>query len=66
MADISIINANELPVVDEPESGQSIVMVDRNTNSGMVLDMNKLIEAIISKLYTEQPAEDSMKWFIIE
>ena len=66
MADISIVNANELPVLDEPEMGQSIIMVDRTTNSGMVIDYNKLAETIINKLFSETPSEDSLKLFVIE
>lgn len=62
---IQIVNANKLTELDSPNDGLSFIMVDRNTNTGMILDYNKLTETIYSKLYSENADEDTLKFYFI-
>lgn len=63
---IQIVNANKLNGMDSPNDGLSFIMVDRNSNTGYLLDYNKLADTIYSKLYSEDMAEDSMKVYFID
>lgn len=63
---IQIVNANKLTGMDSPNDGLSFIMVDRTSNTGYLLDYNKLAETIYGKFYSEEMAEDSMKVYFID
>ena len=63
---IKIVNANELTGTDSPNDGLSFIMVDRTSNTGILLDYNKLADTIYGKLYSENMEEDSLKFYIVD
>ena len=62
---ISIVNANELTSTDSPDDGISFIMVDKVTNTGVLLDYKKLLDTLYGKLYSEDISEDSLKFYFV-
>lgn len=62
---ISIVNANELTNTDSPDDGISFIMVDKVTNTGVLLDYKKLLDTLYGKLYSEDISEDSLKFYFV-
>ena len=62
---ISIVNANELTSTDSPDDGISFIMVDKVTNTGVLLDYKKLLDILYGKLYSEDISEDSLKFYFV-
>ena len=59
------INANELDAINEPEHGQSILIVDRATNEGLQIDYDKLASAILKQIVVEQMPSDGLKFVVV-
>ena len=62
----SLVNANRLESLGEPSNGLSFMLVDRETNTGYLIDYNSLCEAIWSKVFSEEMTEDSIKFNVID
>ena len=66
MAEISIINANELTTITEPDNGKSILMVNNETNEGYVINWDDLVNAVLRKVYSDEMTDTSFKLFVVD
>lgn len=58
-------NANELTILDDPDSSQAFILVDKVQNQGYLLDYNKLLNALLDKLVSEDMSESSTKVYFV-
>jgi len=63
--DYTKANANELTVLEDPDSSQAFILVDKIQNQGYLLDYNKLLNALLDKLVSEDMSDSSMKVFFV-
>ena len=60
------IDANLLEDLVTPERGKSFITVDVESNQGMIIDYERLADAILSKIVKLQMPEDGLKLMIVE
>lgn len=63
---IQIVNANTLDILNTPSGDYSLILVNRVTNKGVLLNYAQLYDTIIDKLYSNNPTDDSLKVYIVE
>ena len=62
----TLINANTLEQISDPTSSLSIIVVDKTTNTGYLIDYNTLATVLLDKLYSETMPDDGLKVYFIE
>lgn len=60
------IDANLLENLVSPERGKSFIMVDMESNKGLVIDYERLADAILSKILTLSMPDDGAKIMVVE
>lgn len=63
---ISIVNANTLDALNNPDSEYSLLLVNRTTNKGVLLDYSTLVNILLNKLYSDKMPDDGMKFYVVE
>lgn len=63
---IEIVNANTLDILNNPSSEYSLILVNRVTNKGVLLNYASLFDTIVDKVYSNQATDDSLKLYVIE
>ena len=60
------IDANKLEKISTPSAGKAFLMVDQETNKGLTIDYSKLADSVLSRLVTNEAADDTLKLIVVE